>query len=67
MVKVKKAMAAFDHWGEAFVTHIGKKGVVPGTKEAERSAQTTTNQGRPSNYAPNPLRNHACVYFEDCD
>jgi len=32
--------------GGAFVDHVEKKGIVPGTKEAERSAQTTTNQDK---------------------
>jgi hypothetical protein len=46
MVKEKKAVAAFEDWVKAFAAHVGKKGVVPGTKEAERSARTTTNQGK---------------------
>ena len=46
MVKEKKALAAFDQWAEAFVAHVSNKGVVPGTKEAERSAQTTTNRDK---------------------
>ena len=44
MVKEKKALAHFDAWVDRFASHVEKKGVVPGTKEAERSAQTTTNQ-----------------------
>ena len=44
MVKEKKGMAAFEDWVSAFVVHVEKKGVVPETKEAEASAQTTTNQ-----------------------
>lgn len=44
MVKEKKGMAAFEDWAKAFVSHVDKKGVVPGTKEAERSARTTTNK-----------------------
>jgi hypothetical protein len=39
-------MAAFDDWVRAFIAHVGKKGIIPGTKEAERSAQTTTNQDK---------------------
>jgi hypothetical protein len=37
-------MAAFEDWVSAFVAHVSQKGVVPGAEEAERSAQTTTNQ-----------------------
>jgi hypothetical protein len=42
----EKGIAAFEDWVNAFVSHVEKKGVVPGTKEAERSAQTTTNQDK---------------------
>jgi hypothetical protein len=31
---------------KAFVAHVEKKGVVPGTTEAERSARSTTNQDK---------------------
>ena len=46
MVKETKGMAAFEEWVRAFTAHVEKKGIVPGTKEAERSAQTTTNQDK---------------------
>ena len=46
MVEEKKGMAAFDDWVGAFVAHVDKKGLVPGTKAAEASAQTTTNQDK---------------------
>ncbi len=46
MVKESKGMAAFEEWVRAFTAHVEKKGIVPGTKEAERSAQTTTNQDK---------------------
>jgi multimeric flavodoxin WrbA len=36
------AMARFDAWVDAFVRHVAAKGPVPGTKEAERGAQSTT-------------------------
>ena len=42
--KEKAPMAHFDAWAKRFAEHVGKKGIVPGTKDAERSAQTTTNQ-----------------------
>jgi hypothetical protein len=44
MMKERQGIAAFDDWVRAFVAHVEKKGLVPGTEEAERSAQTTTNQ-----------------------
>jgi multimeric flavodoxin WrbA len=44
MVKEKTAMAAFEGWVKHFVAHVQKKGVVPDTEDAERSAQTTTNR-----------------------
>src|SRR5262249_6842607 len=47
MADEKEGMAAFDHWVKAFIAHVEKKGVVPGSKAAERSAQSTTNPGRP--------------------
>lgn len=37
-----EALAIFDGWTEAFVAHIQVKGIVPGTMEAERGAQSTT-------------------------
>jgi hypothetical protein len=43
MVQEKTGMAAFDHWVKAFIAHVQNKGVVPGSKQAERSAQSTTN------------------------
>jgi multimeric flavodoxin WrbA len=46
MVQEKKGMAAFDDWVKNFVTHVEQKGIVPGTTEAERSAQSTTNQDK---------------------
>ncbi len=44
MVKEKEGMAAFDGWVRAFIDHVRAKGIVPGVKEAGRSAQSTTNQ-----------------------
>jgi len=46
MMKESQGIAAFDDWVRAFVAHVEKKGPVPGTEEAERSAQTTTNQDK---------------------
>ena len=46
MVEEHAGMKAFDSWVKAFVTHVADKGLVPGTKEAEHSAQSTTNQDR---------------------
>ena len=46
MTKEREGMAAFDDWVRSFVTHVEKKGIVAGTKEAERSAQPTTNQDK---------------------
>jgi NADPH-dependent FMN reductase len=36
------ALNAFDQWVEDFVAHVVSKGPVPGTKEAEQSARSTT-------------------------
>jgi hypothetical protein len=44
MVRETHGTKAFEDWVKAFIVHVEKKGVVPGTKEAERSAATTTNQ-----------------------
>lgn len=46
MVEERAGMEAFDDWVKAFITHVASKGLVPGTKEAERAAQSTTNQDR---------------------
>ena len=46
MVKETESMSAFEDWVQAFIAHVGKKGIVPGSKEAERSAQTTTNRDK---------------------
>jgi hypothetical protein len=46
MVQESKGMAAFEEWVQAFISHVEKKGIVPGTKEAERLAQTTTDQDK---------------------
>ena len=46
MVKEPAGMAAFDDWVRAFIAYVEQKGIVPGTKEAEVSAQTTTNQDK---------------------
>jgi multimeric flavodoxin WrbA len=46
MVHEAEGMATFDDWVRAFVTHVERKGIVPGSKEAERSARTTTNQDK---------------------
>ena len=39
-------MSSFDKWVQAFATHVENKGLVPGMKEAVRSAATTTNRNR---------------------
>jgi multimeric flavodoxin WrbA len=44
MVQEDNGMAVFEDWVNAFVAHVERKGIVSGTKQAERSAQTTTNQ-----------------------
>lgn len=44
MVQERAGMEAFDDWVTAFVAHVTGKGLVPGTKQAERGAQSTTNQ-----------------------
>jgi hypothetical protein len=36
------ALAAFDRWTDDFAAHVTAKGLVPGTKDAERSARSTT-------------------------
>ena len=36
------ALEAFDRWVDAFVAHVGDKGPVPGDKEAEVGARSTT-------------------------
>lgn len=46
MVEEHAGMTAFDVWVKDFVTHVTVKGPVPGTKQAERAAQSTTNQDR---------------------
>ncbi len=46
MVKEKEPLAVFDRWCADFVAHVAGKGQVPGLKEAERSAQSTTNQDK---------------------
>jgi hypothetical protein len=43
MVRAPEAMARFDGWVDAFVGHVTAKGIVPGTTEAERGAQSTTD------------------------
>ena len=43
MAEEPHALAAFDEWVDRFVRYVTAKGLVPGTKEAERSAKTTTN------------------------
>ena len=43
MAEEPQALAAFDAWVARFVRYVTMKGLVPGTKEAERSAKTTTN------------------------
>ncbi|MFJ7441475.1 NAD(P)H-dependent oxidoreductase [Methylorubrum thiocyanatum] len=42
MASEEAAMACFDAWTDAFVEHVTRKGVVPGTTEAERGARSTT-------------------------
>jgi hypothetical protein len=44
MVQEPAGMEAFEGWVRDFVAHVIAKGLVPGTKEAERAAQSTTNQ-----------------------
>jgi len=44
MVREKNGMAAFENWVSAFIDHVHKKGVIPGIRQAEQSARTTTNQ-----------------------
>lgn len=46
MVAETGGMAAFDGWVRDFVAHVTTKGEVPGAREAERAAQSTTNQDR---------------------
>jgi multimeric flavodoxin WrbA len=46
MVQEHNGMKAFENWAKAFTAHVAAKGAVPGTEDAERSAQTTTNQDR---------------------
>ena len=42
MMGEAEAVACFEAWVEAFVQHVAAKGPVPGTTEAERGAQPTT-------------------------
>ena len=42
LMREDEALAIFDGWVEAFVAHIQAKGIVPGTMEAQRGAQSTT-------------------------
>ena len=42
MVAEAGAMACFDAWVDDFVRHVTAKGIVLGTTEAERGAQSTT-------------------------
>jgi hypothetical protein len=46
MAKEKKSLATFDRWCADFVAHVESKGRIPGMKDAERSAQSTTNQDK---------------------
>jgi hypothetical protein len=39
-----EALRCFDDWTDAFVAHVSNKGIVPGMKEAVRSAESTTNK-----------------------
>jgi hypothetical protein len=48
MASEPKSLAAFDRWVKQFIAHVEAKGIVPGTKEAERGAKTTTNQETPA-------------------
>ena len=43
MVMEETSMAVFDAWMDAFVSHISRKGLVPGTDEAQQGARSTTN------------------------
>jgi hypothetical protein len=47
MAKEKKGLKAFDGWVGRFIRQVKKKGIVPGTEEAERGARTTTNTDQP--------------------
>ena len=42
MVAEEGPMQAFDNWVKSFVSHVRAKGPVPGIKEAEKAAQSTT-------------------------
>ena len=46
MVTEREPMKIFDDWVKAFVFHVHAKGPVPGIKEAERAAESTTNSDR---------------------
>jgi multimeric flavodoxin WrbA len=46
MLTEKKSMAAFDRWVADFVAHVWDKGVMPGIKNDERGAETTTNRNK---------------------
>jgi len=46
MAKERAGLDAFDDWVDAFVRHVGKKGIVPAIRQAERGAQSTTNIAR---------------------
>ncbi len=43
MAAEEASMAAFDAWVDSFVSHAARKGPVPGLKEAEQGARSTTN------------------------
>jgi hypothetical protein len=43
MVMEEASMAVFDNWVETFAAHVARKGIVPGTDEAEKGARSTTN------------------------
>jgi hypothetical protein len=44
MVTETAGMSAFDDWVQAFIAHVEKKGIVPGSRKAQQAARTTTNQ-----------------------
>ncbi len=46
MLAETEAMSRFDAWVHAFARHVKDKGPVPGMKQAERTAATTTNRDR---------------------
>jgi hypothetical protein len=46
MARETESLAIFDRWCADFITQVERKGRIPGIKEAERAAQSTTNQDK---------------------